>query len=69
MKIKVNKNILNISLILIMFVALLSYMVIVDGWANIVIIVKQIEPIWFAAARFTVSDLLDIRGSCTSYSY
>lgn len=49
-KIKINKNILNLVLIVSMFIALFSYMVIVDGWANIVIIVKQIEPIWFVAA-------------------
>jgi len=68
-KIKVNKNILNISLIVSIFIALFSYMIIVDGWANVVIIVKQIEPIWFVAARLIVSNLLDIRGGCTSYSY
>lgn len=69
MKTKINKNIINLTLIIVMFVALFSYMVIVDGWANIVIIVRRIEPIWFAFARFATTNLLDIRISSTSYSY
>lgn len=45
---KKNKHFINISIIIILFIALLTYIITVDGWANVVMIVKKIEPMWFA---------------------
>lgn len=50
MKKNLNKNIINITIVVIMFLILLSYMILVDGWANVVTVIKQIKPVWFAVA-------------------
>ncbi|MEG1343909.1 MAG: lysylphosphatidylglycerol synthase transmembrane domain-containing protein [Clostridia bacterium] len=43
---KINKNIINISIIIIIFIVLLIYMIAVDGWQNIISTLKNVQPIW-----------------------
>lgn len=50
MKRKINKNVINVAIVAIMFIALLYYILVVEGWSNIVIVMRSIKPIWFLVA-------------------
>ncbi|MEG1704994.1 MAG: lysylphosphatidylglycerol synthase transmembrane domain-containing protein [Clostridia bacterium] len=43
---KINKNVINIIIVLLMFIALFGYMIIVDGLDNMLNIIKNIDPMW-----------------------